>query len=104
MVSRQVVAVMPGSDIETLADLAGKTVAVQATTKPEALLLDGGDPRIPEIRALLSMQKRELIYAYLSKATPTLWPPMRPRFCSSCRISASSTASWTSLCRWWGWA
>ena len=30
MVSRQVVAVMPGSDIETLADLAGKTVAVQA--------------------------------------------------------------------------
>ena len=67
MVSRQVVAVMPGSDIETLADLAGKTVAVQATTKPEALLLDGGDPRIPEIRALLSMQKRELIYAYLSK-------------------------------------
>ena len=67
MVSRQVVAVMPGSDIETLADLAGKTVAVQATTKPEALLLDGGDPRIPEVRALLSMQKRELIYAYLSK-------------------------------------
>ena len=67
MVSRQVVAVMPGSDIETLADLAGKTVAVQATTKPEALFLDGGDPRIPEVRALLSMQKRELIYAYLSK-------------------------------------
>ena len=67
MVSRQVVAVMPGSDIETLADLAGKTVAVQATTKPEVLFLGGGDPRIPEIRALLSMQKRELIYAYLSK-------------------------------------
>lgn len=67
MVSRQVVAVMPDSDIETLSDLAGKTVAVQATTKPEALFLDGGDPRIPEIRALLSMQKRELIYAYLSK-------------------------------------
>lgn len=67
MVSRQVVAVMPGSDIETLADLAGKTVAVQATTKPEVLFLGGGDPRIPEIRALLSMQKRELIYVYLSK-------------------------------------
>lgn len=67
MVSRQVVAVMPGSDIETLADLAGKTVAVQATTKPETLFLDGGDDRIPEVRALLSMQKRELIYTYLSK-------------------------------------
>ena len=67
MYSHQVVAVMPDSDIQTLADLAGKTVVVQATTKPEALFLDGGDPRIPEIRALLSMQKRELIYAYLSK-------------------------------------
>ena len=67
MVSRQVVAVMPGSDIETLADLAGKTVAVQATTKPEVLFLDGGDPRIPEERALLSLQARELIYALRSQ-------------------------------------
>ena len=28
---------MPDSDIQTLADLAGKTVVVQATTKPESL-------------------------------------------------------------------
>ena len=49
------------------ADLAGKTVVVQATTKPESLFLDGNDPRIPEIRALHSLQKRELIYSYLSK-------------------------------------
>lgn len=104
MVSRQVVAVMPGSDIETLADLAGKTVAVQATTKPEALFLDGGDPRIPEVRALLSMQKRELIYAYLSKGYADAVAAHETSICSSCRISASSTASWTSLCRWWGWA
>lgn len=67
MISRQVVAVMPDSDIQTLADLADKTVAVQATTKPEGIFLAGSDPRIPEIRSLLSMQKRELIYTYLSK-------------------------------------
>ena len=35
MASRQVVAVMPGSDIETIADLEGCTLAVQSTTKPE---------------------------------------------------------------------
>lgn len=67
MYSHQVVAVMPDSDIQTLADLAGKTVAVQATTKPESLFLDGNDPRLPEIRALHSLQKRELIYSYLAK-------------------------------------
>ena len=67
MYSHQVVAVMPDSDIQTLADLAGKTVVVQATTKPESLFLDGNDPRIPEIRALHSLQKRELIYSYLAK-------------------------------------
>ena len=67
MTSRQVVAVMPGSDIQTLADLAGRTVAVQATTKPEGLFLDSGNTQLPEIRALLSLQKRELIYTYLSK-------------------------------------
>lgn len=67
MVSRQVVAVMPNSDIQTLADLTGKTVAVQATTKPESIFLSGSNPDLPEIRALLSLQKRELIYSYLSK-------------------------------------
>lgn len=67
MISRQVVAVMPDSDIQTLADLAGKTVAVQSTTKPESILLDGSDPRISEVRSLLSVQKRELLYTYLSK-------------------------------------
>ena len=47
MYSHQVVAVMPDSDIQTLADLAGKTVVVQATTKPESLFLDGNDPASP---------------------------------------------------------
>lgn len=47
MVSRQVVAVNPESDIYHLQDLAGKTLAVQSTTKPEGIFLRGNDPRIP---------------------------------------------------------
>ncbi len=40
LASRQVVAVDPESDIYTLADLEGKVVAVQSTTKPESILLN----------------------------------------------------------------
>lgn len=46
MVSRQVVAVNPESNIYHLQDLAGKTLAVQSTTKPEGIFLRRNDPRI----------------------------------------------------------
>lgn len=52
MVSRQVVAVNADSGIETLADLAGKTMMVQSTTKPEEIFLGGTDPRIPQYAML----------------------------------------------------
>ena len=65
--SRQVVAVRQDSDIQTLADLAGKRVAVQSTTKPEELFLAHTDPRIPRVAEVCSLQDRELIYPYLSK-------------------------------------
>lgn len=65
--SRQVVAVRQDSDIQTLADLAGKRVAVQSTTKPEELFLAHTDPRIPRVAEVFSLQDRELIYLYLSK-------------------------------------
>ena len=67
MASRQVVAVRQDSDIQTLADLAGKRVAVQSTTKPEELFLAHTDPRIPRVAEVFSLQDRELIYPYLSK-------------------------------------
>ena len=67
MVSRQVVAVMPDSDIETLSDLADRTLAVQATTKPEELFLHPEESGVPELRALISLQNREPIYPFLSK-------------------------------------
>ena len=65
--SRQVVAVRQDSDIQTLADLVGKRVAVQSTTKPEGLFLAHTDPRIPRVAEVFSLQDRELIYPYLSK-------------------------------------
>lgn len=65
MASRQVVAVMPGSDIETIADLEGRTLAVQSTTKPEELFLT--DATLPALRDLYCFEDRELIYTALGK-------------------------------------
>lgn len=67
MYSRQVVAVRRDSGIYSLADLAGRKIAVQSTTKPEELFLEHQDPRIPEVDEVFSLQNRELIYPYLSK-------------------------------------
>ena len=66
MKSSQVVAVNPDSDIYTLGDLAGKTIAVQSTTKPEDILRSR-DSRIPELRKVISVQQRDLIFILLSK-------------------------------------
>ena len=67
MYSRQVVAVQKDSDIQTLADLAGKRIAVQTTTKPEELFLSHTDSRLPQVAEVFSLQNRELVYPYLSK-------------------------------------
>ena len=66
MKSRQVVAVNPNSDIYKLNDLAGKTIAVQSTTKPEDILRSH-DSRIPTLRKVISVQDRDLIFILLSK-------------------------------------
>lgn len=67
MLSRQVVAVNPDSDIRTLADLENKVLVVQSTTKPEQMFEEGTDPRLPRLRTLISLQERDLIYTTLSK-------------------------------------
>lgn len=67
MISRQVVAVKPDSDIETLQELSDKKVAVQSTTKPEEIFCDYADYGIPELGELISVEDRELIYSFLSK-------------------------------------
>ena len=66
MTSRQVVAVNADSGIETLADLAGKTMVVQSTTKPEEIFLAGTDPRVPQFGELLSAEDRSVQYAMLN--------------------------------------
>lgn len=65
--SRQVIAVTPSSDINNLADLEGKTVAVQATTKPEGILLDGTNKEIGEVANVFSFADRTYLVPALLK-------------------------------------
>lgn len=55
MESRQVVMVWADSPIRMLADLEGRTVAVQSTTKPEGFFLDRTLPTIPKVGNLYSL-------------------------------------------------
>ena len=66
MVSRQVVAVDADSSIRSLSDLAGKTVAVQSTGKPEEIFLSGSNPRVPQGVDVLSIENRSVQYAMLA--------------------------------------
>ena len=65
MVSRQVVAVNRHSDIQALEDLAGRSIAVQATTKPEELFLTRPTDDIPEVKVVFSLEDRSVQYAAL---------------------------------------
>ena len=65
--SRHVVLVRTDSDIHTLADLAGRRVGVQASTKPERLFLQHTDPRIPQVGQLYSCSGMAELQALLRK-------------------------------------
>lgn len=65
MVSRQVVAVNASSDIYTMSDLAGKTIAVQSTGKPEDIFLHNKKPGIPAFGDIVSLEDRSVQYAAL---------------------------------------
>ena len=66
MISRQVVAVNENGSIQAFSDLAGKTIAVQTTSKPEEIFLGGSDPRIPQGVEVFSTENRSVQYAMLS--------------------------------------
>ena len=66
MESHQVVAVNEESDIFTLEDLENKIIAVQSTTKPEEIIRSH-DGTLPQLRKVLSTQKRDLLFVLLSK-------------------------------------
>ena len=66
MNSRQAVAVRADSDIYKLSDLAGKSVAVQSSSKPEELL-SGKSNNMPQVGALYCFVKTDYIFAALNK-------------------------------------
>lgn len=65
MLSRQVIAVNANSGIYTWDDLAGKTVAVQSTGKPEELFLSGKYSGFPDFAEVISVEERDVQYAAL---------------------------------------
>lgn len=68
MQGRQVIAVAADSDIQTLDDLAGRTVAVQSASTAEELFLAGstGEENLPRVGLLYSLQDRSLLYPMLA--------------------------------------
>lgn len=60
--SRQVVAVSEDSDIKSLSDLEGKSIGIQATTKPEEMFLDKSHSHLPKIEKIISFSDRSYLY------------------------------------------
>lgn len=65
MISKQVVVVNETSDIYSLADLKDKVIALQSTTKPEEIILNKLDSRIPELKGVISTGDKDVQYAAL---------------------------------------
>lgn len=60
-------AVNRSSSITTVEELEGKSIAVQAGTKVEEIVLCAEENHLPQFKAIFSMQNRELIYSFLRK-------------------------------------
>lgn len=103
MTSRQVVAVNPGSDIKTLADLEGKVVAVQTTTKPETILLNNLNKNAGTPKNVFSVADRSLMFPLLTKGYVDAIAPMRAPSCNMRKTTVLSTESWRKACLMWGW-
>lgn len=67
MTSRQVVAVRSDSDIYTLSDLEGRTVAVQMSSKPEDIFAGRTDVQVPQVRTLYCLLNMDEVAAALHK-------------------------------------
>ena len=65
--SRQVVCVREDSDITALADLAGRRVAVQVTSKPESVFLERADASVPLVGSLYCFSTMDEVYSALRK-------------------------------------
>lgn len=67
MKSRQVIAVDPASSIYRLSDLEGKVLALQSSTKPEEIILNGTNPNMPQLSHIYSFSDRSYLVPALSK-------------------------------------
>lgn len=65
--SRQVVAVYTDSDIQTLDDLSGKLIGVQATTRASDLFLHKIESSLPEVKQVNCFATTEDMFAALRK-------------------------------------
>lgn len=65
--SRQVIAVRSDSNIENFADLAGKSVGVQATTRAAELFLHQMDSELPEVKQVNCFASTEDMFAAIRK-------------------------------------
>ena len=65
--SRQIVAVKKESEIQTLQDLKGKRIAVQATTKAEDLFLHNIESDLPQMKQVNCFSTTNELYAALRK-------------------------------------
>ncbi len=64
--SLQSVAVLKSSDINTISELKGRTVAVQSSTKPESLFLDGADG-VPDVKNVYCFTDMEKMFGAVKK-------------------------------------
>lgn len=65
MYSRQMVVVRKDGKIRSLAELNGKRLAVQATTKPEKILLEHSDQSVPAVSEVCCLTTMDEVYASL---------------------------------------
>ncbi len=66
MNSNQVIVVNKGSEIDSLNDLNGKTIAVQSSSAAETILLERSNSNIPEDIQILSYEDNMLLFAALN--------------------------------------
>ena len=59
MMSREVVAVLVSSSINSLADLKNKRIGVKVSTKPEEIFLERTDKRVPKVSNVFSLSSAE---------------------------------------------
>ena len=101
--SRQVIAVRTDSKIRNISDLAGKRVAVQATTKPEEVLLERSDPRVPEVDMVYSLSGMDEIYASSGKGMWMRSQDMKVRLRDLLGMHRICMPYWMKVCIFQNW-